>query len=72
MVIGIVVVSHSRQLGNAAVDLANEMVAAGSRPQIAVAAGLDEMTLGTDAAAISEAITAVDSPDGVLVLVDLG
>ena len=70
--IGIVVVSHSRQLGNAAVDLANEMVAAGSRPQIAVAAGLDEMTLGTDAAAISEAITAVDSPDGVLVLVDLG
>ena len=70
--IGIVVVSHSRALAAAAVGLASEMVAEDSRPVIAVAAGLDETTFGTDAAAVSEAITTADSPDGVLVLLDLG
>ncbi|WBQ05939.1 phosphoenolpyruvate--protein phosphotransferase [Kribbella sp. CA-293567] len=70
--IGIVVVSHSRALADAAVGLASEMVADGNRPEIAVAAGLDETTFGTDAAAVAEAIAAADSPDGVLVLLDLG
>lgn len=70
--IGIVVVSHSRALATAAVGLAEEMVAEADRPVIAVAAGLDETTFGTDAEAVSEAIGAADSPDGVLVLVDLG
>jgi multiphosphoryl transfer protein len=71
-VIGIVVVSHSRALAEAAVGLAQEMVDSSSRPSIAVAAGLDEVTFGTDAAAVAEAIGKVDSPDGVLVLLDLG
>ncbi|MFI7059454.1 dihydroxyacetone kinase phosphoryl donor subunit DhaM [Kribbella sp. NPDC050124] len=70
--IGIVVVSHSHALATAAVGLAAEMVADDNRPVIAVAAGLDEKTFGTDAMAVSEAITAADSPDGVLVLLDLG
>jgi phosphocarrier protein FPr len=70
--IGIVVVSHSRALAEAAVGLASEMVAADNRPVIAVAAGLDADTFGTDAVAVSEALTAADSPDGVLVLLDLG
>jgi len=70
--IGIVVVSHSFALGQAAADLAAEMVPADARPALKVAAGLDETTFGTDAAAIADAITAVDSPDGILVLVDLG
>ena len=70
--IGIVVVSHSRALADAAVGLAEEMVAAEARPGIRVAAGLDETTFGTDASAIAEAITDVDSADGVLVLLDLG
>lgn len=70
--IGIVVVSHSRALADAAVGLASEMVPEEARPAIQVAAGLDETTFGTDAAAIAEAVTAVDSPDGVLVLLDLG
>ena len=70
--IGIVVVSHSRALAHAAVDLACEMVPPESRPAVAVAAGLDEDTFGTDAAAVGEAIGQVDSPDGVLVLLDLG
>jgi phosphocarrier protein FPr len=70
--IGIVVVSHSRALACAAVGLAEEMVPAEARPTIEVAAGLDETTFGTDAAAIAEAMTVADSPDGVLVLLDLG
>src|SRR4051794_41680127 len=70
--IGIVVVSHSRALADAAVGLAAEMVAEDKRPVIAVAAGLDATTFGTDAVAVSEAISTADSPDGVLVLLDLG
>lgn len=40
--------------------------------RIAVAAGLDEDTLGTDALAIKDAIEQVDGPAGVVVLMDLG
>ncbi|MDO4783604.1 MAG: dihydroxyacetone kinase phosphoryl donor subunit DhaM [Propionibacteriaceae bacterium] len=67
--IGIVVVSHSRPLAEAAVDLAREMAPEG--PQVAVAAGIGD-GFGTDAQAIAAAIEEVDSPDGVLVLLDLG
>jgi phosphocarrier protein FPr len=70
-VVGIVVVSHSRALARAAVALAEEMVH-GKALRIAVAAGLDERTFGTDAVAISEAIAAADQGDGVVVLMDLG
>jgi phosphocarrier protein FPr len=71
-VIGIVVVSHSRALADAAVGLASEMVEESRRPPVRVAAGLDATTFGTDAGAVAEAITEVDGPDGVLVLLDLG
>jgi phosphoenolpyruvate-protein phosphotransferase/dihydroxyacetone kinase phosphotransfer subunit len=70
-VVGIVVVSHSRPLARAAVTLATQMVD-GQDIAIAVAAGLDEVTLGTDAVAVADAIVEVDGPDGVVVLVDLG
>ncbi len=70
--IGIVVVSHSHPLAAAAVGLAFEMVEAERLPRIEVAAGLNESTFGTDATAVAEAINAADSPDGVLVLLDLG
>ncbi|MFT4164358.1 MAG: phosphoenolpyruvate--protein phosphotransferase [Microlunatus sp.] len=69
--VGIVVVSHSRALGDAAVSLAREMVP-DAAVRIEVAAGLDDGTFGTDAAAIAEAITAADDGAGVLVLMDLG
>jgi phosphoenolpyruvate-protein phosphotransferase/dihydroxyacetone kinase phosphotransfer subunit len=69
--VGIVIVSHSRALARAAVALASEMLH--ERPvRIAVAAGLDEVTLGTDAVRIKEAIQEVDGPEGVVVLMDLG
>jgi len=69
--VGLVVVSHSRALARAAVVLAWEMLH-GRPVQIAVAAGLDDVTLGTDAVRIKEAIQEVDSAEGVVVLMDLG
>ena len=63
--VGIVVVSHSRALGNAAVELAREVIGDVDVP-IAVAAGLDETTLGTDAAAIATAIATSDRGAGVV------
>ncbi len=69
--VGIVVVSHSAALARAAVALASEMLH--DRPvRLAVAAGLHDATLGTDAVRIKEAIQEVDSPEGVVVLMDLG
>jgi len=76
-VVGIVVVSHSRALADAAVALAAEMLT-GQPVPIEVAAGLDEHTFGTDASQIVTAITEADAgaggPDGggVVVLMDLG
>ncbi|MDQ4038462.1 MAG: phosphoenolpyruvate--protein phosphotransferase [Actinomycetota bacterium] len=69
--VGIVVVSHSPALARAAVDLASQMLH-GRPVRIAIAAGLHDATLGTDAVRIQEAIKEVDSPEGVVVLMDLG
>ena len=71
MAVGIVVVSHSPALARAVVDLALEMTPAGG-PPVAIAAGGPGGVTGTDAMAVSEAIGRVGSPDGVLVLMDLG
>lgn len=71
--IGIVVVSHSRALGNAVAALAKEMIGGNESPALVVAAGLDETTFGTDATAVATAIEEVAaSSEGVLVLVDIG
>ncbi|MHB8189244.1 MAG: phosphoenolpyruvate--protein phosphotransferase [Ferrimicrobium sp.] len=70
-VIGIVVVSHSRRLAEAAVNLALEMVPL-SFPLVEIAAGLDVDVLGTDAAQVKLAIDRVASPEGVLIFMDLG
>ncbi|HEY7628312.1 MAG TPA: dihydroxyacetone kinase phosphoryl donor subunit DhaM, partial [Ilumatobacteraceae bacterium] len=69
--VGIVVVSHSRRLAEAAVELALQMVR-GEPPPLEIAAGLDGHVLGTDAARVKEAIDLVASPDGVLIVMDLG
>lgn len=69
--ISIVVVSHSPALASAAVDLALAMVGE-VRPRIAVAAGAGDGIIGTDAVAVAAAIDEVSSPDGVLVIMDLG
>lgn len=69
--IGIVVVSHSPALAQAAVDLALEMVGE-TPPPIAIAAGAGEGIIGTDAVKVAAAIDEVASGDGVLVFMDLG
>ncbi len=69
--VGLVVVSHSRPLADAAVALSREMLQ-GQDVVIEVAAGLDDGGFGTDAVAILEAVTAADRGDGVVVLMDLG
>ena len=69
--VGLVVVSHSRPLAEAAVTLARQMLPS-AEVAVEVAAGTDDGGLGTDAVAVSEAITAADSGDGVVVLMDLG
>ena len=69
--IGLVVVSHSRALADAAVELALQM--GGEKPPtVRVAAGGPDGDLGTDAVAIATAIDEADGGDGVLVLMDLG
>ena len=69
--IGIVVVSHSPALAQAAVDLALEMVGK-TPPPIAIAAGAGDGIIGTDAVKVAAAIDEVASGDGVLVFMDLG
>jgi phosphocarrier protein FPr len=69
--VGLVVVSHSRALADAAVELARGMLP-GRELAVEVAAGDVDGGLGTDATAIADAMTAADSGDGVVVLMDLG
>lgn len=69
--VGIVVVSHSPALAQAAVDLALEMVG-DAPPPIAIAAGAGDGVTGTDAVRVAAAIDEVASESGVLVVMDLG
>jgi phosphoenolpyruvate-protein phosphotransferase/dihydroxyacetone kinase phosphotransfer subunit len=69
--VGIVVVSHSPDLARAAVSLALQMVN-GPAPRIEIAAGTSDDRLGTDAAAVAEAVVAADDGEGVVVIMDLG
>lgn len=71
MAVGIVVVSHSAKLADAAVELAMQMVH-GDPPPVATAAGTADGGLGTDATAVTAAIEKVDQGDGVLIFVDMG
>ena len=70
--IGIVIVSHSAGLAEGVLELAREM--AGAEVKLAAAGGLDlpGQPLGTDPMRVLQAIEAVYSDDGVLVLMDLG
>lgn len=69
--VNLVLVSHSYTLACSVAELAEQM---NQGCQIAVAAGLEEPenAIGTDAVRIMTAIEQVYSPDGVVVLMDLG
>src|SRR5919112_4288073 len=68
--VGLVIVSHSASLADGVVELAREM--GGDEVPIEAAGGLEDGTLGTDAVRVMDAIGRARSPDGVLVLMDLG
>ncbi len=69
--VGLVIVSHSTALAEGVVALAREM--GGAELALEAAGGLDEPgILGTDAERVRAAIERAMSPDGVLVLMDLG
>ncbi|GAB2983700.1 dihydroxyacetone kinase phosphoryl donor subunit DhaM [Saccharothrix stipae] len=67
--IGLVVVSHSRQLAEGVAELAGQMA-----PSVAIvpSGGDGSGGLGTDYVAVGEAIGKADSGSGVVVLFDLG
>jgi phosphoenolpyruvate-protein phosphotransferase/dihydroxyacetone kinase phosphotransfer subunit len=69
-VVGLVIVSHSPALAGGVVELAREM--GGPEVAIEAAGGLDDGAIGTDAALVLAAVERVRSPDGVLILMDLG
>lgn len=70
MVVGIVLVSHSRTLAEGLLEMVSQV--AGPEVRVAIAAGTADGRLGTSAPLIVEAIRSVDSPAGVLILLDLG
>jgi multiphosphoryl transfer protein len=70
--VGLVLVSHSRSLAEAVADLLRRVVSPDLRLACSGGIGDDRALLGTDAIEIQEAISAVFSEDGVLVLMDMG
>ena len=68
--VGLVIVSHSARIAEGTAELAGQM--AGDEVRIVPAGGLEDGTIGTDAARIAAAIEAADAGAGVVVLVDLG
>ncbi len=70
--VGLVLISHSQKLATALAELISATVSS-DLPIIAVGGvGPNHEDLGTDATQIMEAIQRVFSPDGVLVLMDIG
>lgn len=70
--VGLVLVSHSRVLATAVRELVTSMTGSDLPVAIAAGTGPDRSELGTDATEILEAISAVMSEEGVLVLLDIG
>jgi multiphosphoryl transfer protein len=69
-VVGLVIVSHSAALADGVTELAREM--GGGDVAIEAAGGIEGGEIGTDAERVRQAVERVRSPDGVLILMDLG
>ena len=67
--VGIVIVSHSRELADSIVEFTKMMA---PEALIRAAGGMDDGTLGTSYEKIYQAIKDVYSEDGVLVMMDMG
>ena len=70
--VGLVIVSHSRALADALVDLVKQVSRVDIPLAVAAGVGPERQEFGTDATEIIEAIEKVYSEDGVLILMDLG
>lgn len=70
MTVSLVVVSHSAKLAEGVVELAGQM--AGGKVAMAAAGGTGDGSLGTSVDLITEALQRVATPEGTLVLLDLG
>ena len=68
--VGLVIVSHSAALADGVTELAREM--GGGEVAIEAAGGMEDGEIGTDAERVRAAVERVRSPEGVLVLMDLG
>ena len=68
--VGIVIVSHSAKVAEGVKEMAEQM--SQGRVPIAAAGGVDDETMGTNAERIFAALQEAYSPEGVLVLMDLG
>jgi dihydroxyacetone kinase phosphotransfer subunit len=69
-VVGLVLVSHSAPLATGLLEMVEQIARVTN--SVAAAGGMPDGTLGTSATLIRRALDAVDNPDGVLVLMDLG
>lgn len=67
--VGIVIISHSRNLAESVVEYTRMMAA---DAHVAAAGGLEDGSFGTSFDKIYGAIEAVDSDDGVILLMDMG
>lgn len=70
MAVSLVIVSHSQRLAEGVAEVAGEMTH--GMVKIIPAGGKDDGSLGESFARIRQALDAADSPEGTLVLVDLG
>ncbi|MGW6458669.1 PTS-dependent dihydroxyacetone kinase phosphotransferase subunit DhaM [Streptomyces sp. NPDC055078] len=70
--VGIVLVSHSREVASAVAELAKGLAGGGETAPVAPAGGTPDGGLGTSSELITAAAASVDGGAGVAVLVDLG
>ena len=70
--VGLVLVSHSRDLADALIELIKQVSSKDIPLARAAGVGPERQKFGTDAVEIAEAIQSVYNPDGVVVLMDLG
>jgi dihydroxyacetone kinase phosphotransfer subunit len=68
--VNLLIVSHSAQLAAGVKEFADQV--AGERIKIAAAGGAADGSLGTSVERIQDGLRQIASPDGVLVLVDIG
>lgn len=70
VMVSLLIVSHSAQLAAGVKEFASQV--SGGKVQIADAGGTDDGSLGTSIARIKAGLQQAASPDGTLVLVDIG